>query len=131
MKLPEICIKQPVLSIVLSLALVVLGLMGYQRLQIRFYPKLQTPEVNIYTYYQGASAKLVESQVTTPIENAIAGLDNVDYVTSSSWTSGSSITVRFHLGGDIDSEVARVRDKVATVKSKLHADADPPSVTLS
>ena len=131
MRLPEICIRQPVLAIVLSLTLAVLGLIGYQRLEILFFPKLQLPVVNISTYYQGASPQLMESQVTTPIENAVAGIDNIDYMTSSSSTSWSSIRIQFKLGGDLESEAAQVRDKVSGIKSKLPADANPPSVSLS
>lgn len=130
MKLPDICIRQPVLAIVISLVLVVLGLIGFQRLEIRFFPKLQLPVVTVNTYFQGASASLMESQVTTTIENALAGIDNIQYITSSSWNSNSSITVQFRLGGNIESEAAAVRDKVSSVIAKLPPDAQTPSVTV-
>ena len=130
MKLPEICIRQPVLAIVLSLVLVVLGVMGFQRLEIRFFPKVELPVVTITTHFEGASAELMESQVTTIIENHLAGIDGVKYISSRSWTSYSQITVMFALGGDLESEAAQVRDKVAGSMQYIPADADAPTVTV-
>ena len=130
MKLPEICIRQPVLAIVLSLVLVVLGVMGFQRLEIRFFPKVELPVVTITTHFEGASANLMESQVTTIIENHLAGIDGVKYISSRSWTSYSQITVMFALGGNLESEAAQVRDKVAGSMQYIPADADAPTVTV-
>ena len=130
MKMPEICIRQPVLAIVLSLVLIVLGVVGFQRLEIRFFPRLELPQVNISTYYQGASASLMENQVTTPIENAISGVDNIQSISSSSWPGGSSINVRFRLGGDLEREAAQIRDKVSGEQKNLPADASPPSISV-
>lgn len=130
MKLPEICIKHPVFSIVLSLILVVLGVMGFQNLEIRFFPKVQQPIVTITTHFEGASAALMESQVTTVIENHLAGIDGIKYISSRSWTSYSQISVVFQLGGDLESEAAQVRDKVAGSSQYLPTDIDTPSVTV-
>ena len=130
MKLPEICIRQPVLAIVLSLVLVVLGIMGFLRLEIRFFPKVEVPVVTITTHYEGASAELMESQVTTIIENHLAGIDGIKYISSRSWTSYSQITVMFTLGGDLESEAAQVRDKVAGSMQYIPTDADAPTVTV-
>jgi multidrug efflux pump len=130
MKLSEICIKQPVLSIVLSLLLVVLGVMGFKNLEIRFFPKVELPIVTITTHYQGASADLMESQVTTVIENRLAGIDGVRSISSRSWTSYSKITVQFDLGGNLESEAAKVRDKVASAIQNLPTDADKPTVDV-
>lgn len=130
MSLPRLCIRQPVLAVVLSLILLVLGMVGFQRLGLRFFPKLVMPIVTVRTYYSGASPELMESQVTTPIENALAGIDNVELISSSSWTGGSNITVQFRLGGNFESEAASVRDKVAGVRQRLPTDASPPYVTV-
>ena len=130
MKLPGICIRQPVLAIVFSLVLVVLGVMGFQRLEIRFFPKVELPVVTITTHFDGSSAALMESQVTTIIENHLAGIDGVQYISSRSWTSYSQITVQFNLGGNLESEAAQVRDKVAGSIQYLPADADAPTVTV-
>lgn len=130
MKLPSICIRKPVLAIVFSLVLVVLGVLGYQQLEIRFFPKLQLPVVNIWTTYEGASAALMESQVTTVIENGLSGVDGIQYVSSSSWNGASWITVQFKLGGDLESEAAQVRDVVAAAVQHLPSDADKPTVSV-
>ncbi len=130
MKLPETCIKHPVFSIVLSLILVVLGVMGFQNLEIRFFPRVQQPIVTITTHFEGASAALMESQVTTVIENHLAGIDGIKYISSRSWTSYSQISVVFELGGDLESEAAQVRDKVAGSSQYLPSDIDTPSVTV-
>jgi multidrug efflux pump len=130
MRLPEICIRQPVLAIVLSLILIVLGAVGFQRLELRFFPKLVMPTVNVYTYYEGASPELMESQVSTRLENALAGIDNIATMTSNSWTGGSSINVQFRLGGNFESEAAQVRDKVSGERQYLPADANAPSITV-
>ncbi len=130
MKISELCIRKPVLAMVLNLVLVVLGIMSFSRLEIRFFPKLELPVVNVTTTYEGASAALMESQVTTLIENALAGIDNIQYISSSSWTGGSQITVQFRLGGDLSTEAAEVRDKVAGIHDKLPSDSDPPTVTV-
>ena len=130
MKISEICIKQPVLAIVLSLVLTVLGVLGFQHLEIRFFPQLVLPIGTISTSFDGASADLMESQVTTILENALAGVNNIDYISSSSWSGRSSITVQFQIGTDLESEAAEVRDKVASEKQYLPVDADPPIVSV-
>ncbi len=130
MRLPEICIRQPVLATVLSLVLVILGIVSFKRLEIRFYPKLVMPIISVYTYYEGASPELMESQVTTRLEGALAGIDNIAAMSSSSWTGGSYITIRFRLGGNLESEAAQVRDKVSAERQYLPASANPPSITV-
>ncbi len=130
MKLPELCIRQPVLAIVLSLVLVVLGVVGFGRLELLFFPKLTLPVVNIRTHYQGASAELMESQITTRLENAVAGVQDIQSISSNSWTGGSSINVQFRIGGDFESEAAQVRDKVSGQRQYLPSDTDAPSITV-
>ncbi|WP_423062555.1 efflux RND transporter permease subunit [Candidiatus Paracoxiella cheracis] len=130
MRLPEICIRQPVLAIVLSLVLVVLGIVGFHHLELRFFPKMQLPVVTVRTEYEGASSALMESQVTTKIENALAGVDNVASISSSSWQGGSSVTVLFRLGGNFEEEASSVRDQVFAIRDKLPTDAQPPTITV-
>jgi len=130
LKLSEACIRQPVFAIVLTLVIVVLGLIGFQQLEIRFFPKFELPVVTITTHFDGASAGLMESQVTTVLENSLAGIDGIQYMSSSSWTSYSRITVQFHVGGNLQAEAAAVRDKIASVRDQLPTDIDPPTVTV-
>ncbi|HAG61515.1 MAG TPA: AcrB/AcrD/AcrF family protein, partial [Coxiellaceae bacterium] len=130
MKLSEVCIEQPVLAIVLSLLLAVVGVMGFLRLEVLFFPKQVMPIVTISTSYEGASADLMESQVTQVIETQLAGVDGIKYISSSSSTSSSNITIQFYLGGDLEAQAAQVRDKVADSVQDLPADADTPVVSV-
>ncbi len=132
MKLVKTCIEQPVLAIVLSLVLIVIGIVGFLRLDIRYMPELKIPVITVRTTYTGASASLMESKVTTMLENSFADIDGVDYMTSSSSIGSSSITIQFVLGGNFDEEVNQIRDKISAVRANPEwpADADPPALTI-
>lgn len=124
MRLPEICIRRPVLAIVLNLLLIVVGVLGYQRLEIRYFPQLQFPIVTISTHYSGAGPDLIENSITTPIENALAGVSGIESISSTSYHSWSVLTITFKIGGNLDEEVASVRDKVSAVRPLLPVDSD-------
>ena len=126
MKLLKTCIQQPVIAIVISLLIMVLGIVGYRALQVRFLPRIQIPVVTIRTSYPGASANLVETQVSTAIENALISVDGIDYMTSRSYPGSSSVTVFFQLGGDFDAEVNNLRDKLSSVQANK---TWPPTAT--
>jgi multidrug efflux pump len=128
MGLPDICIRRPVFATVLSLVLMLLGAVSYNRLAVREYPKIDEPVVNVETRYLGASAEIIESQVTKPLEDSIAGIEGVDVLTSISRPEQSQITVRFRLERDPDSAAADVRDRVARVRQRLPQDADEPVI---
>ena len=128
MVLSDICIRRPVFATVLSLIVMLLGVVSYQRLSVREYPKIDLPVVNVETKYLGASAEIIESQVTKPLEDSIAGIEGVDVLTSISRPEQSQITVRFRLERDADSAAADVRDRVARVRQRLPQDADEPVI---
>ena len=75
MVISEICIKRPVFATVLSLLVILIGLMSYSRLTVREYPNIDEPVVTVDTTYRGASAEIVESQVTKPLEDSLAGIE--------------------------------------------------------
>src|SRR3954469_11373078 len=112
MTLPETCIKRPVFATVLSLAILLVGLISYSRLTIREYPKIDEPVVSVNTTYRGASAEVVESQVTKILEDSLSGIEGVQLMTSRSRSEQSQINVRFELTRSPDSAAADVRDKV-------------------
>jgi hydrophobe/amphiphile efflux-1 (HAE1) family protein len=130
LKFVDIWIKQPVLSIVLSLALVVLGIVGFKQLEIRFFPKFETPIVRVHIYYEGASADLMESQVTRLVENALSGIDNVKAISSVSRTAHSYVWVTFRLHGNFEEEASEVRDKVSGIRDDLPANINSPTITV-
>src|SRR3981081_4804629 len=119
MVLSDICIRRPVFATVMSLITVLVGLVSYKQLAVREYPKIDEPVVNISTRYPGASSAVVESQITKPLEDSIAGIDGIDVLSSISRAEQSQITVRFRLEKDPDSGASDVRDRVSRVRSKL------------
>jgi multidrug efflux pump len=128
MQLPEICIRRPVLATVLSLLIVLIGYVSYTKLSVREYPKIDEPNVTVSTNYRGASAEVVEGQVTKVLEDSLAGIEGVDVITSISRPEQSQITVRFKLTRDADSAAADVRDKVSRVRQRLPTDVDEPQI---
>ncbi|HVL57689.1 MAG TPA: efflux RND transporter permease subunit [Burkholderiaceae bacterium] len=128
MVVSDVCIRRPVFATVLSLVIVLLGLVSYTRLSVREYPKIDEPVVTVYTRYLGASAEIVESQVTKPLEDSIAGIDGVDVITSISRSEVSQISVRFRLDRDPDSAAADVRDRASRVRGRLPQEADEPII---
>jgi multidrug efflux pump len=128
MQLPEICIKRPVFATVLSLIILLIGLISYTRLSVREYPRIDEPVVSVNTDYRGASAEEVESQVTKPLEDSLAGIEGVELMTSQSRSERSRINVRFTLKRDPDSAAADVRDKVSRARGKLPETIDEPII---
>ena len=124
MQLSETSIRRPVLACVMSLLLILVGLVSFQQLSLREYPRIDEPLVNVSTRLLGASSEVIESQVTKPLEDSIAGIDGVDIMTSVSRTEQSQITVRFKLSKDPDTAAAEVRDRVARVRGRLPDAAD-------
>ncbi|MFP5462672.1 MAG: efflux RND transporter permease subunit, partial [Gammaproteobacteria bacterium] len=128
MVLSDVCIRRPVFATVLSLVIVLLGFVSYSRLQVREYPKIDEPVVTVSATYMGASAEIVETQVTKPMEDSIAGIEGVDVLTSISRPERSQITVRFRLDRDPDGAAADVRDRVARVRARLPQEVDEPVI---
>jgi len=128
MVLSDICIRRPVFATVMSLIIVLIGLVSYNRLAVREYPKIDEPVVTVETRYPGASAEIVESAVTKPMEDSIAGIDGIDVLTSISRAEQSQITVRFRLEKDPDSGANDVRDRVSRVRSKLPQTIEEPVI---
>ncbi|MBI1733525.1 MAG: efflux RND transporter permease subunit [Gammaproteobacteria bacterium] len=129
MILSEISIRRPVLATVVSLMIVLLGYMAFERLPVREYPDIDQPVVSVRTVYEGASAEVIESQVTRPLEDSLAGLESVDTMKSSSREEVSEITIRFLLQRDPDAAAADVRDRVSRVRGRLPDDVEEPIIS--
>ncbi len=128
MFLPELSIRRPVLATVMSLVIILLGVISFQRLSVREYPKIDTPVVSVRTVYKGASAQVVESQITQPLEDSISGIEGIRTVKSISREEVSTITVEFTLERDSDAAANDVRDRVARTRGRLPEAADEPVV---
>ena len=128
MFLPDISIRRPVLATVMSLMLVLVGAVSFQLLSVREYPRIDEPVVNVRTQLTGASAEVIESQVTKPLEDSIAGIDSVDIITSVSRSEQSQITVRFKLSKSPEDAAADVRDRVSRIRGRLPDAIDEPVI---
>ncbi len=128
MKLSEVSIRRPVFATVLSLMLVLLGAVSFTKLSVREYPRIDEPVVNVSTRLIGASSEVIESQVTKPLEDSIAGIDGIEILTSISRAEQSQITARFKLSKEPDSAAADVRDRVSRVRARLPDAIDEPVI---
>jgi len=128
MRLSETSVRRPVLASVMSLLIVLVGLVSFDRLTVREYPRIDEPVVTVNTRLIGASSEVIESQVTKPLEDSIAGIDGVDIITSISRAEQSQITVRFKLEKNPDNAAADVRDRVSRVRGRLPDAIDEPVI---
>jgi multidrug efflux pump len=128
MQLPEVAIRRPVFATVLSLLILLVGLVSFNNLTVREYPRIDEPTVTVTTRFGGASSEVIETQVTKVLEDSLAGIEGVDVISSISRQEQSQITVRFSLARDPDSAAADVRDKVSRVRQKLPDDVDEPTI---
>ena len=128
MQLTEISIRRPVFATVLSLLVLLVGAVSFSKLSVREYPKIDEPVVTVSVRYAGASAEVMESQVTKTLEDSIAGIDAVDIITSISRAEQAQISVRFRLEKDADSAAAEVRDRTSRVRNRLPQAIDEPVI---
>jgi HAE1 family hydrophobic/amphiphilic exporter-1/multidrug efflux pump len=132
MNISELSLKRPVLATVMSLFIILFGLIGYYFLGVREYPAIDPPVISVSTSYVGASAEVIESQITEPLEKVINGIPGIRTITSSSSVGSSNISVEFNLGSDLETAANDVRDKVGQAGRNLPQDIDaPPVVTKS
>ncbi len=128
MSIYELCIKRPVFAIVISLLIAAFGLLSYVGLPMRELPDIDPPVVSVQTSYDGASANVVETRITQPVEDAIAGIEGIDTISSNSRDGSSSVNITFRLTRDIEAAANDVRNAVSRVLDNLPDDADPPEV---
>lgn len=128
MFLPEISVKRPVLATVMSLLIVLIGIISFDRLTVREYPKIDTPVVSVRTVYTGASPQVIESQVTQPLEDSISGIEGVKTLKSISREEVSQITVEFTNDRDPDLAANDVRDRVSRARERLPDEVNEPII---
>jgi multidrug efflux pump len=128
MQLAETSIRRPVFATVLSLLIVLIGAVSFNRLNVREYPKIDEPVVSVQTRFGGASSEVIEGQVTKVLEDSLAGIEGVDVITSTSRQERSLISIRFALTRDADAAAADVRDKVSRVRQRLPQGIDEPVI---
>ncbi|WP_017007300.1 efflux RND transporter permease subunit, partial [Enterovibrio norvegicus] len=131
MWLSDVSVKRPVVAIVLSLLLCVFGIVSFSNLSVREYPDIDSPVVSVMTRYAGASASIMESQITQVLEDELSGISGIEEITSVSRNGMSRITVEFDIDWDLTEGVSDVRDAVARAQRGLPDEADEPVVSKS
>ncbi|PKF63795.1 multidrug transporter AcrB [Psychromonas sp. psych-6C06] len=129
MWLSDTAVKRPVVAIVLSLLLCVFGLVSFEKLSVREMPDIESPVVTVMTRYDGAAAAIMESQVTSVIEDQITGISGIDEIKSVTRNGMSRITVTFDLGWNLTEGVSDIRDAVEKAKRNLPDQADDSTVS--
>ncbi len=129
MVLPELSVRRPVLATVMSLLIMLIGIISFDRLTVREYPKIDSPVVSVRTIYTGASPQVIESQVTQPLEDSISGIEGVKTMKSVSREEVSQITVEFTNDRDPDLAANDVRDRVSRARGRLPDEVDEPIIS--
>ena len=128
MWISDISIRRPVFATMVIMSFMVLGIVSLTRLGIDLFPDVNFPFVNINVVYPGASPEEVETLVTRPIEDAVAGINGVKRVVSSSTESFSRVGLELRLEVDPQSAAAEVREKVAAIRSRLPEQIEDPTI---
>ncbi|MDX2103843.1 MAG: efflux RND transporter permease subunit [Alphaproteobacteria bacterium] len=128
MVLSDTSIKRPVFACVISLILLIFGLFAFLKLPVREYPAIDPPIVSITTIYRGASAQIIESRITQVLEQAVAGIEGIKTITSTSRDESSRISIEFYLTRNVEGATNDVRDKVFSVLARLPTDITQPVI---
>jgi multidrug efflux pump len=128
MMLSDIAVRRPVFAAVAAIVLCVIGAAAFFFLPVRELPDVDPPIVSVSTSYAGASAEVIESRITEPIEQQIAGIQGVERINSSSRDGRSNVSIEFSLDRNIDDAANDVRDRVSRVVGRLPDQAQPPEV---
>jgi len=126
--LTDFFIKRPVLSLVISTMIVLLGVQAFFDTQVRQYPELETSVISITTAYPGASAELIQGFVTTPVQQVVSSTKGIDFLRSSSSNSVSTVEVHMKLGVDADVALTEVSTKVSSIRGELPAESEDPVI---
>jgi multidrug efflux pump len=129
MMLSDVSIRRPVLATVMSLLIVLIGYLSYTRMAVREYPNIDPPVVSVRTVYKGATAQVMESSITQPLEDSLSGIEGIKTIKSQSREEVSQVTVTFVTNREIDGAANDVRDRVARIRKNLPAAADNPVVS--
>jgi multidrug efflux pump len=125
----DISIRRPVFATVMSLVVVLIGLVSYSRLPVREYPKIDSPVVSVGTTYRGASAEIIETTVTQRLEEVLAGIEGLEFMTSVSRQERSNISLTFDLNRDPSDAAADVRDRVGRARGRLPDEVEEPVIS--
>jgi multidrug efflux pump len=131
MSFTDIFVRRPVLATVVSLAILVLGLRALGSLPILQYPRTENAVITVTTPYPGADPATIAGFITTPLENAIAQANGIDYMTSTSTPGISTITVNLVLNYDPDKALSEIQTKISSVLNQLPPESEQPELTVA
>ncbi len=131
MHFTDLFIRRPVLATVVSLIILLLGLRSMQALDVRQFPDVETTQIVITTVYPGADADLIQGFITTPIQQAVAGAEGIDYITSASRQGMSTVTANLQLNFDRNAALTEIMAKVNEVRNQLPPAAESPVIQSS
>ena len=129
MLLSDLSIKRPVICLVASIIIVLVGFLAFRRLPVREYPNTDSPVISVQTNYPGASAEVVESKITEPLEKELSSIDGIRVLRSSSQEQQSNISVEFNIDRDISDAANDVRDRVSRARNRLPQEARETQVS--
>ena len=128
MTLSDLSVRRPVLATVFSLIIIAFGLIAFTRLPLRELPDVDRPVVSVNANYPGASAQVVENQITRVIEDQLSGIDGIDTISATSRDGRSSINIEFTLDRDLEDATNDVRNAVSRARGQLPPDIDEPTI---
>ena len=128
MSICSLSIKRPISTIVLMIIIVLFGYLNLQKIGVREYPNIEIPTISVSTTYTGASASIIETKITQQVENAVAGIEGLDNIQSTSKDGRSNVKLEFSIDRDLDNAANDVRDRVSRIYNKLPDDADLPVI---
>ena len=126
----DLFIKRPVLAMVVSFVILIAGLQAMKTINVRQYPRSDIASITITTVYVGADAELVRGFITTPLERAIAAADGIDYISSQSQQSISTITARLKLNYDANKALSDISSKVDAIRRDLPPESEIPVIAI-
>src|SRR5881275_2760273 len=129
MSLSDLSIKNPVFAVMLSAAMIVFGYLGYRDMGISQFPEIDFPVVSVTTYWEAANPETVDGEVTDIVEDAVSGVEGIDYIQSQSLEGVAVTTVFFRLNRNIDVAMQDVQNAVSAAMNRLPNDIDPPIIS--
>lgn len=128
MFLSDLSVRRPVVAAVGAILLTIIGIVGFLNLSVREFPETDPPVISVQTNYTGAAAAIMESRVTQPLEEALAGIEGIETIASTSSDGLSAISIEFRSDRDVDGAANDVRDRVSGALDDLPEDVLPPIV---
>ena len=126
----DLFVRKPVIALVVNIVILVVGLVSYNKLNVRQYPRSDSAVVNVSTVYFGASAETVRGYITTQLERVIASADGIDYIESESRSGQSTIRVFLRLNYDTNAALAQISSKIDQVRSQLPHESEAPTISV-